>query len=258
MVTNTPQGTPLTFNEQLLAELKAINATLQVITQGQSGGGLTSTTQQQLQTVLAAQMPSSYALQNVISPSVSILARLMSNYLDYGVITQLGTATTIRDTNKYWQTNSLNGNYIFFLIGQFLYSSQITSNTNQIITFNTLAGDTQPPDGTIYWIVPVASNVLSVGTSFVTGQQSVAVAGTPTQLSVASVPVKPGTRITVLSKPGNAGVVYFANSAANCVTGTYFDGLNPGLAAAISEPDVSNIWIDVANDGDGASWYAEQ
>jgi hypothetical protein len=94
--------------------------------------------------------------------------------------------------------------------------------------------------------------------TFKTGQKTVTTAGTPVQLSSVSVPVKAGTKLTVIAKPGNTGVIYFANSEAECVAGTYFDGLSAGLAHSFGVQDVQDIWIDASVNGEGVSWYCEQ
>jgi hypothetical protein len=93
---------------------------------------------------------------------------------------------------------------------------------------------------------------------FKTGQKTVATAGTPVQLSSSSVSVKAGTKLTVIAKPGNTGVIYFANTQGQCVAGTYFDALSPGLAHSFGVQDVENVWIDAAVNGEGVSWYCEQ
>jgi hypothetical protein len=93
--------------------------------------------------------------------------------------------------------------------------------------------------------------------SFVTGQRTVDSAGTPVQLSITSIPIKAGTKLTMIAKPGNAGTIYFANSEANCITGRYFDGLSAGLAHSISALDAQDIWLDASDSGDGVSFYVE-
>jgi len=95
-------------------------------------------------------------------------------------------------------------------------------------------------------------------TVFKTGQQIVAAAGVPVQLSATSVAVKAGTKLTVIAKPSNAGTIYFANTQALCIAGIYFNGLLPGLAHSFAVQDAQNVWLDASNSGDGVSWYCEQ
>lgn len=97
----------------------------------------------------------------------------------------------------------------------------------------------------------------SNSTWFRTGQQTVTSAGNPVQLSTDPVPVKPGSKLTMIAKPGNSGVIYFAAIATECVPGTYFDGLLPGMAHSFAVTDAMDIWIDGSHDGDGVSFYAE-
>ena len=93
--------------------------------------------------------------------------------------------------------------------------------------------------------------------TFVTGQKNVTQAGIPEQLSATSIPVKDGKKLTMIAKPGNTGVIYFANTQALCVAGTYFDGLAAGLAHSFGVQDAQNIWIDASVSGEGVSFYIE-
>jgi hypothetical protein len=93
--------------------------------------------------------------------------------------------------------------------------------------------------------------------TFVTGEQVVASAGTPVQLATSSVPVLAGNKLTVIAKPGNTGVIYFANTQALCVAGTYFDALAAGLAHSFLVQDAQDIWIDASVSGEGVSYYVE-
>ena len=93
---------------------------------------------------------------------------------------------------------------------------------------------------------------------FRTGQKDVGSAGTPVQITEASVPVSAGRRVTVVAKPGNAGVIYFGNEDDIKDSGRYFDGLAAGLAHSFDISNVNLIWVDASADGDGVSWYVEQ
>ena len=93
---------------------------------------------------------------------------------------------------------------------------------------------------------------------FKTGQQTVDTAGLPVCLSAVSVPVKAGTKLTVIAKPTNTGYIYFANTQAECVAGSYFESLMPGLAHSFAVQDTQNVWIDSLISGEGVSWYCEQ
>jgi hypothetical protein len=95
-------------------------------------------------------------------------------------------------------------------------------------------------------------------TTFKTGQKAVTTAGTPVCLSSTSVPVKTGTKLTVIAFPSNTGVIYFANTQALCVAGTYFKALAAGLAHSFNVQDAQDIWIDSSVNGEGVSYYCEQ
>jgi len=209
---------------------------------------------QNLPDVIAAKVATATPFAGLLNPQSTILARMTSPYEEYGTALG-GSLTTLTDTSKNWQNNIWAGHTVFIWKQGILYPRSIFSNTNQGLAFATLPTGVVPDAQTVYWIQPP---VLTPGATFVTGQQTVASAGPPVRLSLTSVPVRSGTRVTVISKPGNTGAIYFANSLANCVAGIYFDGLDVGLAAQIAIDDVMNIWIDAANDTDGASWYAEQ
>lgn len=94
--------------------------------------------------------------------------------------------------------------------------------------------------------------------TFKTGQKTVTSAGTPVQLSTVSVAVPAGKKVTVIAKPDNTGTIYFANTQALCVAGTYFNGLAAGLAHSFEVNNVNQIWIDASVNGEGVSWYCEQ
>lgn len=94
---------------------------------------------------------------------------------------------------------------------------------------------------------------------FRTGNRDVAAAGTAVRLTDESITVPKDKRITVLSKPGNSGMIYFGNSKDECESSTKrFDGLSAGLAHSFEVNDVRDIWVDAEIDNDGVSWYVEQ
>ena len=92
---------------------------------------------------------------------------------------------------------------------------------------------------------------------FKVGQQVVHSPGNPVCLIAGSRTVKPGTKVTVIAKPGNTGLIYFANSSGECVAGYYFDALTPGLAHSFAVNNVNEIYIDAEIADDGVSWYCE-
>jgi hypothetical protein len=101
--------------------------------------------------------------------------------------------------------------------------------------------------------VPTPGNA----TQFTTLQTVVPTAGTPVRLVSGDVPVPAGRKLTMIAKPGNTGVIYFANTQAECVAGTRFDGLAAGLAHSFLVQNANEIWIDASVSGEGVSFYVE-
>jgi len=150
-----PEDVAWTTTEQLFALIKQVHGDLETVIDklsGPGGGGGSNVPPQELETVLASKYTGNLA--GVISVPVSILARLMSNYEDYGIVSKLGTANQLTDTNKLWQPHIFQNHTVYMLIGTFLYNVLITDNDNQNLFFNTLANSAQPAAGTIYWIKP--------------------------------------------------------------------------------------------------------
>lgn len=90
--------------------------------------------------------------------------------------------------------------------------------------------------------------------SFITGQKDVTTAGTPVQLDNVSIPY--GFPVPIIAKPGNTGLIYFGNSAADCADAAKrFDGISAGLAVSKHVVNLNEVWIDASVSGEGVSWY---
>lgn len=88
-----------------------------------------------------------------------------------------------------------------------------------------------------------------------TGQDTVTNAGSPVQLNDGnSLPVPNGATVSVTALPGNAGNVYVGDSSVDASTG---DVLTADSSLSIPVTDVSSIYIDADNAGEGVSWIVE-
>lgn len=87
------------------------------------------------------------------------------------------------------------------------------------------------------------------------GTDTVATAGTAQALnSGTSLPIPPGAELTIVAKEGNTGKIYVGDT--NVDTSTGFP-LDPQSGVSIKISDVSLMYIDADNDGDGANWIVE-
>lgn len=85
-----------------------------------------------------------------------------------------------------------------------------------------------------------------------TNQKNVTSAGTAEALQSQDVPA--GYAVVVRAKEGNSGNIYVGNSGVSSSNG---DILNPGGVVELFVDDVSDIYIDADNDGEGVSWVVE-
>lgn len=99
----------------------------------------------------------------------------------------------------------------------------------------------------------IAARVFASGA---TGQDSVSTAGTAEALNGGSSQAVPrGAEVAVKALSGNAGTVYvgFDSSVSSS------DGfeLGPGSSVSMAVSEVSNVYVDADNSGDGVSWITE-
>lgn len=163
--------TPLTPEEQLFSVLHGVRSDLAGVIAalqglnlggggGTGGGGNGNILSEEVQTVIAARKTAGFPLASVVSLPVTVLARLVSDFEDMGILSKLGTPISITDLTKFWEPGIWVGHTLFVLWGSFLYVSQITANTNQTLAFLTLPNSAQPDVGAIYWIQPNPSSTL--------------------------------------------------------------------------------------------------
>lgn len=87
------------------------------------------------------------------------------------------------------------------------------------------------------------------------GQQSVASSGTAEAINGGTtITLGPGGKLAIRADSGNAGSIYVGDSGVSSSNGFVLD---PGESVSISVADVSTIYIDADNNGDGVSWLVE-
>lgn len=88
-----------------------------------------------------------------------------------------------------------------------------------------------------------------------TGQDTVTTSGTAEALNGgASITVPNEYKIAIRALYGNDGIVYVGDSNVTTSNGAELD---PGDPINLHQDDVSNVFIDADNDGDGVSWAVE-
>lgn len=88
-----------------------------------------------------------------------------------------------------------------------------------------------------------------------TGQDTVTTAGNAVQLNGGtSISVPDGASVAVRANSDNTGTVYIGDSTVSASTG--FEK-TPGDGVSINVEDVSSIYVDADNSGDGVSWLVE-
>ena len=87
-----------------------------------------------------------------------------------------------------------------------------------------------------------------------TGTVTVSAVGTPVQLPDVSIP--DGFAVTLVPKPGNAGLVYAQYVAGSTTTARM--PLDNGQPIAFPVKNLNVIYLDADNAGDGATWTVVQ
>ena len=161
-------GVPLTETEQLFAAIAKLSGginDLKAILQNLAPGGAIGPINippDQIQSIIASKAPGTRDfLDPVLTTPVTILTRLVSNYVDYGVLSNLGTSISIQDLSKFWQPGVLVGDLLYIYWGNFLYLTVITNNDEHVLSFNPLSGNANPEKGAIYWIAGTANGAWS-------------------------------------------------------------------------------------------------
>lgn len=95
-----------------------------------------------------------------------------------------------------------------------------------------------------------------VHSDFAYGQDSPSSAGTPVALNGGnSLSVPPGGKVRVLALPSNSGTAYVGDSNVSSSNGF---ALSPGDELQVRIDDVSKLYVDADNAGEGVSWMVEQ
>lgn len=96
---------------------------------------------------------------------------------------------------------------------------------------------------------------MSVYNNIEHGQETVGTAGTSVQLNSGNtITTASGGELTIRANTGNAGDVFVGDSDVSSTNG--FE-LGAGETVTLSVADVSDIYVDAANNGDGISWIVE-
>lgn len=117
-----------------------------------------------------------------------------------------------------------------------------------------------PVDVNVVAPLPIPVNVISGGstpnrTSFEDNQQTVAVPGTAAQLQAQAIP--DGFTVFVEALSTNKGNIYLGNSAADAQNHAKANILTAGAFRTFALKDVSAIWIDADQAGEGVQWTVE-
>lgn len=88
-----------------------------------------------------------------------------------------------------------------------------------------------------------------------TGQDTVTTSGTAVQLNGGtSLTVPDGASVSVTALPGNSGNIYIGDDTVDSSSG---DVLTSDTSVSIPISDVSSVYIDADNNGEGVSWITE-
>jgi len=126
--------------------------------------------------------------------------------------------------------------------------------SQQMATLITLLSGGAPPPvppGTITVIIPHKRTVT-------TGSLSIAVVTPHNPLQLLPLAIQDGYPATIIANPANVGNIYLGKSQNEVDDARYrFNGLAPGLAVSLKIKDLSAVWFDADNIGDGVSWIFE-
>ena len=91
---------------------------------------------------------------------------------------------------------------------------------------------------------------------FISGSYSVSIPGTPVPLPTQAIP--DGYPVTIVAFPTNTGNIRWANDQNKVLIPQWqFNGLAPGLGVSLKIQNLSCIWMDADNPGEGVSWIFE-
>jgi hypothetical protein len=103
-------------------------------------------------------------------------------------------------------------------------------------------------------VIPIIPNKAS----FTTGSLAVATITPHTPVQLYSQNIADGYPVTIVANPANAGNIYLGKSQSEVDDNRKrFNGLAPGLAVSLKIKNLSAVWFDADNIGDGVSWIFE-
>lgn len=91
-----------------------------------------------------------------------------------------------------------------------------------------------------------------------TGSLSITVVSPHTPLQLLPLAIQDGYPVTIIANPANTGNIYLGKSQNEVDDARYqFNGLAPGLAVSLKIKNLSALWFDADDIGDGVSWIVE-
>jgi hypothetical protein len=165
-----------------------------------------------------------------------------------------GGATTLVDLTKNWQTDIWKNAEVDLYIGAIKYTRYVVSNTATTLLFSSIA-PAAVAVGTQYALRD-RSGIDYNRSSWIHGQVLVPIAGTPVQLPDVTIP--DGFSVTLTPLPGNGGIIYAGNSAADVLDTLKRVALDSGQPRSWPVTNLNLIWIDAQVSGEGVDWQAVQ
>ncbi len=157
---------------------------------------------------------------------------------------------------EYKQYLKSNTNFVENLTSKVSSTDERLDYTNYLLQklVNKLSGvsnDQQDDIGTTKIVLPNRD-------SFIHGSKTLSAASTAEQIMTSSIKIPDGYAVTIIAKPGNAGIIYIGKSKGDTESTQRFDGLDAGLAISLHITDINLIWVAASVAGDGVSWIVEK
>ena len=245
-----PREAPWREIEEIIDGLKAVALKLDILTAIYSGAPVPPTIVAPVTPIIPA------------PPELTPITSRLDILISYSLLPQErgqatgGSKNKLIDSGKSWPDNIWAGYELAIIEGTGAPETRrIKSNDKTSLT--PVDDFDVSPDRTTVYIIRTARAVLTNKTAFTHGQKNVTTAGTAVQLPDVKVP--DGCQLTIIAKPGNAGLIYlgYSKAAAESTTGR-FDALDAGIAHSLKITNANLVWIDAANNGEGISYIVEQ